>query len=95
MDEMGMEERGYRLTGRVQGVGFRWWTRKTAESLGVVGAVRNRRDGSVEIRARGAPASLDELRERLESGPSAARVDAVESLESDLPMTAGEFRIVR
>ena len=41
------------VTGRVQGVGFRWFTRQTASELGLRGTVRNARDGSVEVVADG------------------------------------------
>ena len=45
----GGELRGYSVNGRVQGVGFRWWTRRTADRLGIAGSVRNLPDGSVEV----------------------------------------------
>ncbi|TPW70768.1 acylphosphatase [Schumannella sp. 10F1B-5-1] len=65
------------VTGRVQGVGFRWATLETAERLGLAGWVRNRADGSVELEAQGSPAALDQLRAFLAEGPSWARVDGV------------------
>ena len=70
----------YRVGGRVQGVGFRWWTRKEAAALGVVGSVRNERDGSVVVEAWGTEAVLAELERRLWEGPAGARVEAVELL---------------
>ena len=45
--------RAYRIVGRVQGVGFRWWTRRTAERLSLYGSVRNLTDGSVEVHVTG------------------------------------------
>ena len=66
------------ITGRVQGVGYRWWTRETATALGLEGWVRNRRDGSVEILAIGETAAIDALQESCRQGPSAAVVLAVE-----------------
>lgn len=65
------------VTGRVQGVAYRAWTIRTATDLGLAGWVRNRRDGSVEIAARGDPASLDALAERCRRGPPLSRVDDV------------------
>lgn len=86
--------RGFRVTGRVQGVGFRWWTQKTASSLGLRGTVRNCADGSVEVHAAGTAEAVDTLGRKLESGPGSARVATVEEIEvrDDLP---GTFRIVR
>jgi acylphosphatase len=89
-------EAGFRVTGRVQGVGFRWWTRSLATRLGMSGAVRNLPDGSVVVHARGTDAQLADLRARLAEGPPGARVSAVEPL----PFAAdgireGEFDILR
>lgn len=91
------DHRAYRVTGRVQGVGFRWWTSRTAEALGLTGSVRNRADGSVEVHAAGAPEALERFRRSLEEGPRGARVERVERVEpvqSDLPLPADAFRIV-
>jgi acylphosphatase len=73
--------RGYRVTGRVQGVGFRWWTRKLARDLGLVGRVRNLEDGSVDVRAAGDEGDLERLEQALRRGPPTARVDAVEPID--------------
>jgi acylphosphatase len=63
------------VRGLVQGVGFRWHTRAQARSLGVVGWVRNRRDGAVEVWVQGAPQAVAALVAWLEHGPPGARVD--------------------
>lgn len=81
--------------GRVQGVGFRWWTVRTADRLGLGGSVRNLRDGSVEVQAVGSPAALDELESALASGPPGARVDRVEALRPEPGTARDEFRIER
>jgi acylphosphatase len=73
----GVEFRRYRVVGRVQGVGFRWWTRKVADELGVVGRVRNDPDGSVNVRAGGHADALARLEEALRRGPPVSRVDDV------------------
>jgi acylphosphatase len=65
------------ITGRVQGVGFRAWTRREARRRGLRGWVRNRSDGSVEILAIGEAAALDSLAEACRRGPTMARVDGV------------------
>ncbi|MSR20566.1 MAG: acylphosphatase [Gemmatimonadetes bacterium] len=72
--------RGYRVVGLVQGVGFRHWTRRTAERLGLSGTVRNLPDGSVEVHAAGIEESLRRFEEALRDGPPAARVERVEAL---------------
>ncbi|GAB3114330.1 acylphosphatase [Janibacter alkaliphilus] len=61
------------VKGRVQGVGFRWWTRSQALELGLVGHARNMGDGRVEVVAQGDPAALDTLGERLGEQPSTIR----------------------
>ncbi len=71
------------VLGRVQGVGFRWWTVDTAERLGLRGWVRNRRDGSVEIHAIGQQDRVEALALACESGPRAARVTAVERFPAE------------
>ena len=63
------------VTGRVQGVFFRAWTKQQADQLGVSGWVRNRSDGSVEAFLEGDETAVADLTERMRSGPSAARVD--------------------
>ena len=57
------------VTGRVQGVGFRWFVQQAAVRLGVRGTVRNMRDGSVEVWAVGDQKALMVLAGELERGP--------------------------
>jgi len=80
----------FRVRGRVQGVGFRWFAERVADNLGLAGYVRNLHDGAVEVYAIGAEQGLDELRQNLERGPMGARVTAVE--ESPAPVRAGYKR---
>ena len=72
--------RRFRVSGTVQGVGFRWWTQRQARSLGLTGEVRNVEDGSVEVEAEGPAAKVDRLAEELRNGPAAAVVTALEEL---------------
>jgi acylphosphatase len=65
------------VRGRVQGVFFRAWTVETARALDLTGWVRNRRDGSVEIVARGPEPAIIELIRCCHEGPMRARVDEV------------------
>ncbi len=64
--------------GRVQGVGFRFYTIDAAVALGLTGWVANRYDDSVEVVAEGPRAALQQLLEYLQQGPSMARVDQVQ-----------------
>lgn len=76
------------VSGRVQGVGFRWFVVSTAEALGVTGWVANARDGSVRVVAEGPQDALESLVGRLRQGPPGAQVRDVRSVPS--PPT-GEF----
>lgn len=66
------------ISGRVQGVGYRYWCVRQAERLGLDGWVRNRPDGSVEAVARGPADAVEALIEACRQGPTAARVDGVD-----------------
>lgn len=65
------------VTGRVQGVGFRWFVRVAGRRLQLSGWVMNRPDGSVEVAASGSEDRLDELRRLLRRGPDGADVGDV------------------
>jgi acylphosphatase len=70
------------VRGEVQGVGYRYSTRRWALEVGVRGWVRNRHDGSVEVLAQGEEAAILKLLALLRQGPPAARV--AETLVSDV-----------
>jgi len=65
------------VSGVVQGVGFRYFTREKAQSLGVTGYAKNLPSGCVEVVACGEPQQVDKLMKWLEDGPRTARVMAV------------------
>ena len=75
-----------RISGRVQGVGYRDALRREAQVNGISGWVRNRRDGTVEAVVQGSPAALEKLLAWAKIGPPAARVTAVSA-----PGAQGEF----
>jgi acylphosphatase len=81
----------YRVRGRVQGVGFRYFVEHTANSLGVSGWVRNRDDGDVEVYASGNAAQLSELAGMLWKGPRWAEVRGVDESEAPLEEHRGFF----
>jgi acylphosphatase len=66
------------IRGRVQGVGFRMWTEEEALDRGLVGWVRNRRDGSVEALFAGPAEAVADMIEACRQGPPGARVEAVD-----------------
>ena len=74
--------RRVRITGLVQGVFFRAWTREQAKRLGVSGWVRNCPDGSVEAQLEGDAKAVERLTDLLGQGPDGARVDRIEIAEA-------------
>jgi acylphosphatase len=66
-----------RITGRVQGVGYRAWVEAEAIARSLEGWVRNRRDGSVEALFSGAPGSVADMLAACRNGPPAALVNAL------------------
>jgi acylphosphatase len=84
-----------RIEGRVQGVGFRFWTRSEAEALGLAGWVRNETDGSVRAHIEGPSDKVGRMLERLQIGPPGASVTNI-STEAAMPEDKGSsFRITR
>jgi len=69
--------RSVTVSGRVQGVGFRFYCLQEAERLGVAGWVRNEPDGTVAGHFEGTPDAVDALLDWCRSGPSFARVTSV------------------
>ena len=84
-----MIARRYRVTGRVQGVGFRAFVFRLATSAGLSGWVRNDPDGAVSALAAGEAAALDRFRSGLAAGPPAARVAGVEERPAEPPDSHG------
>ncbi|HQR17678.1 MAG TPA: acylphosphatase [Gemmatimonadales bacterium] len=82
------------VTGRVQGVGFRWFVRAEARPLGITGWIRNREDGAVVGEVEGREDALDALEAVLEVGPPSAIVTNVEITEiSDQAPPFNHFEI--
>ncbi len=76
------------ISGRVQGVGFRYNARETARGLGIMGYIRNRSDGTVEVVAEGAEEPVRQFLSWLHTGP---RLADVEEVDTDWESFKGEF----
>jgi acylphosphatase len=70
--------RRYLIRGRVQGVGFRYFTQAVASREGLSGWVRNTPDGGVETAVEGKREALDRFERQIRHGPPGARVDRVD-----------------
>ncbi|MEE9464985.1 MAG: acylphosphatase [Candidatus Neomarinimicrobiota bacterium] len=81
------------VSGRVQGVGFRWATQKTAQQLGVNGYVRNLPSGDVEIVIEGDEVSVERMISWARQGPAFARVDNLKMDEIPGPAEYTGFRV--
>jgi acylphosphatase len=80
------------VEGRVQGVGFRAWVAREAASRGLAGWVRNRRTGAVEAVFEGPPDTVSAMVEACRTGPPAARVDALYTIDESDRSPAGTPR---
>lgn len=84
------------VSGRVQGVGFRWFVREAARQHRLAGWVRNRPDGSVELEASGDDGAFRQFIEDIREGPPGARVDEIRELSSNQTETLPQlFAIIR
>ncbi len=83
------------ISGKVQGVGFRAWTKDIAEKMGVKGWVRNLNDGRVEVIAQGDPQVLEEFKAKLAQGPVYSRVEDIscEYIDYEKEHTKFELRL--
>jgi acylphosphatase len=84
--------RTYRVKGRVQGVGFRYFVKANADALGIRGFVRNEDDGSVFAYAVGDPAAMARFAGAMHTGPRLSEVRGVEEKEASLEKHSS-FRI--
>jgi acylphosphatase len=87
----GLDCRRWTLTGRVQGVGFRWFVLNNAQSLGIRGWVANTWDGAVEVVGMASPETLDRFAELLAKGPPSARVIGITT--EDIPHEIVESKL--
>lgn len=83
------------ITGRVQGVGYRDWTRRQAAELGLKGWVRNESDGTVRALIIGSNAAVAEMARRCWKGPQFASVTDVKTEVATIDEIPADFRITR
>jgi acylphosphatase len=81
-DKQNLMARTYRVHGRVQGVGFRFFVKHHADALGVRGYVRNEADGGVFVYAVGDPLAIQQLAGQIHQGPKFSEVRTVEEKEA-------------
>ena len=81
------------VSGRVQGVGFRWFVEEWADRLRLRGYVRNLHDGRVEAYAVGDPDALEIFKGRLQEGPRSAQVTGIEESEETVNTGYRDFRM--
>ena len=81
------------ISGRVQGVGYRFFSERWAEQLGLAGYVKNLWDGTVEVYAIGDAATLEQLKLRLAEGPRSAHVTGVSESEASVDKRYTHFMI--
>jgi len=84
-----------RISGRVQGVGYRAWARRQAEALRLRGWVRNEPDGSVAALLSGPADVVDAMMERLRQGPRGSLVRSIETMPAGPLQVPAGFQILR
>jgi len=86
--------RRFIISGRVQGVGFRYFAIRAARRAGVVGTVRNLSDGTVEAIAEGPETAISEFRAELERGPSFGHVSRIDETEIQITGQYSGFEVI-
>ena len=87
--------RRFVISGRVQGVGFRWFTKDIAVHEGVTGWVRNLPDGRVEALVEGDAEAVTRVERQLHQGPPGARVQTVNTITEEPSGAYRSFSIER
>jgi len=82
------------VSGIVQGVGFRYYTKLEADKYHIFGTVMNKKDGTVEIYAEGKQSQLIQFVEWCHEGPSSANVEMIEYTYQEIKRYS-EFKIIR
>jgi len=85
--------RTYVISGRVQGVGFRYFAERVANQFGIRGYVKNLDTGSVEVYAIGDENSLEQFKRHLLEGPRSARVSGIDESEETVSEEYSRFEV--
>lgn len=89
-----MERKVINIFGRVQKVGFRFFTLQKAQQLNITGCVKNLRDGSVEVEAQGEEPKIEEFIEWCKEGPSYSQVKKIIVEDADINQSEIKFEIL-
>ena len=82
------------VQGRVQGVGYRWFSMQIAQQLGIKGYVKNLFNGDVEIFAQGDDASVQQFINQLRKGPSFSNVTNLNIYDADFDYSLNQFKVI-
>lgn len=84
------------ISGRVQGVGFRYFTYRNATDLNIKGWVQNLQDGTVETVLAGPQENVEKMVDKLKEGPPSAHVQYVEEVDGSIDISKfNDFSIRR
>ena len=92
-DTSNLIRKANRATGRVQGVGFRFFVYTEAKNIRVTGWVRNEDDGSVTMELQGTPEQIERLETRIKQGNGFAKVNQLEGSEIEIVKDERKFEI--
>ena len=82
------------VQGRVQGVGYRWFSMQIAQQLGIKGYVKNLFNGDVEVFAQGDDASVQQFINQLRKGPSFSNVTNLNIYDADFDHSLNQFKVI-
>lgn len=85
--------RKFTISGLVQGVGFRFFTQRSAARHQVLGYVRNLKDGRVEAYAEGKPETVEAFKQDLTAGPTYSMVEQIEEIVLEPTGLYSSFRV--
>ena len=82
------------VQGRVQGVGYRWFSMQIAQQLEIKGYIKNLFNGDVEVFAQGDDASVQQFIDQLRKGPSFSNVNNLNIYDADFDYSLNQFKVI-